>query len=71
MTAYIITSLVSLIVGAALWARFGAIGVSDLTKLEQSLMSHVTATEGRIKAEVAKIKSTAAKVAADVKNSAP
>ena len=56
MLPYIIVSLVSLIVGAFLYAKFGAVAKADLAKLEDSLKAHVIATENRIKADVAKLK---------------
>lgn len=56
MLTYIIVSLVSLIVGAVAYAKFGAIGLADLAKLEESIKSHVTSTEARLKADVAKAK---------------
>jgi len=56
MLPHVIVSLVSLIAGAALFAKFGAVAKADLSKLEDSLKAHVIATENRIKADVAKLK---------------
>ena len=78
MTTYIIVSLLSFLAGIFLYAKFGAVAISDFIKLEASLKAeiaslrnHVTDTVNAAKTDVAKVEATAAKVVADVKNTAP
>lgn len=74
MLSYIIVSLLSLIVGAILYAKFGALAKADLIETEEaikaeiiSLRHHVTATAVTAKATAAKVESDAEKLASDAK----
>ena len=78
MTTYIIVSLLSFLAGIFLYAKFGAVAISDFIKLEASLKAeitalknHITTTVNTAKADAAKVEATAAKVITDVKSTTP
>ena len=78
MTTYIIVSLLSFLAGIFLYAKFGAVAISDFIKLEASLKAEITALKNHIttkvntaKADAAKVEATAAKVITDVKSTTP
>ena len=48
MTTYIIVSLLSFLAGIFLYAKFGAVAISDFIKLEASLKAEITALKNHI-----------------------